>query len=195
MNTPTIESKRLVLRKFINCDLDAMYRIFKDEECNRYLPWFPLKSKAEAKVFFLEKYESVYQQENGYAYAICMKEDNVPIGYIGVDMCTDAYDLGYGLLKEYWHQGITSEAVSLLIEQVKQDGLPYITATHDKENIYSGKVMEKAGMRYCYSYEELWQPKNYLVTFRLYQLNFLKEDTFVYRKYWEKYANHFIENI
>lgn len=32
--------------------------------------------------------------------------------------------------------------------------------------------MKQLGMKYQYSYEEQWQPKNLLVTFRMYQLNF-----------------------
>ena len=28
--------------------------------------------------------------------------------------------------------------------------------------------MRKLGMTYCYSYEEQWQPKNFLVIFRMY---------------------------
>ena len=61
--------------------------------------------------------------------------------------------------------------------QLKQTGIPYITATHDVNNPRSGKVMQALGMKYQYSYEELWQPKNFLVTFRMYQLNFDKEKT------------------
>ena len=48
------------------------------------------------------------------------------------------------------------------------------------------------GMSYQYTYEELWQPKNFLVHFRLYQLNFA-ENQEVYQKYWHVYPNHFIE--
>ena len=71
----------------------------------------------------------------------------------------------------------------------------YITATHDINNPRSGNVMKALGMRYRYSYQELWQPKNLLVTFRMYQLNFDHNDERVYKEYWNKYANHFIENL
>ena len=51
----------------------------------------------------------------------------------------------------------------------------------------------QAGMRYQYSYEELWQPKNILVTFRMYQLNLDGREERVYRKYWDSSDVHFIE--
>ena len=80
-----------------------------------------------------------------------------------------------------------------MIAQVKKDGLPYITATHDRNNPRSGGVMRNVGMKYQYSYEEQWQPKNILVTFRMYQLNLDGEKGRVYKKYWDSSDVHFIE--
>lgn len=54
--------------------------------------------------------------------------------------------------------------------------------------------MKKLGMTYQYSYEEQWQPKNILVTFRMYQLNFDEKQDRVYKKYWNHSLVHYIEN-
>lgn len=159
---------------------------------NRFLPWYPVKSLEEAKNFYEERYASKYAQPQAYAYAICLKKDNAPIGYINVDM-EEHHDFGYGLRKEFWHKGIVTEAGKAVIEQVKNDGLPYITATHDRNNSRSGGVMRNVGMKYQYSYEEQWQPKDILVTFRMYQLNFNGNENLVYKKYWDTSAVHFIE--
>lgn len=193
MNTPEITTERLILRKFSEDDMDALLKIFSDDEVNRFLPWFPLKNLSEAEQFFQERFASVYQKSSGYAYAVCLKEDNVPIGYIHTDMSDTAHDFGYGLRKEYWHTGITSEAGQAVIEQLKRDGVDYITATHDRNNPNSGKVMQKLDMHYCYSYKEQWQPKNFPVIFRMYQLNFTAEETYVYREYWNRYKELCIE--
>ena len=194
MNTPTLETKRLILRKFTENDIEALFLILKDKEVNTFLPWYPMKNLEQAKKFYEERYTFTYLKPQGYAYAICLKSDNFPIGYIKVDM-EEPHDFGYGLRKEFWHQGIVSEAAKAVVEQVKKDGLPYITATHDVNNPRSGNVMKKVGMKYCYSYEELWQPKGFFVTFRMYQLNFDGHDDFVYKKYWDTYENHFVEKI
>ena len=106
----------------------------------------------------------------------------------------ESHDLGYGLRKEYWNQGIVTEAGRAVIERVRKDGIPYLTATHDVKNPASGAVMEKLGMSYQYSYEELWQPKNFLVTFRMYQINLDGQTERVYRKYWEQSEVHFVED-
>lgn len=137
MNTPRLETERLILRKFTEGDLNALYEIYSDVEVNKFLPWFPLKSMEEAKAFFEERYAKDYEKPCGYRYAICLKSNNTPIGY----------------------------------------------------------VMKAMGMTYQYSYEELWQPKNLLVIFRMYQLNFDGNNERVYKEYWNRYENHFIEKI
>ena len=194
MNTPTLKTERLILRKFTEDDIEALFLILKDEEVNKFLPWYPLKSLEETKKFYEERYAAKYTQPQAYAYAICLKHDNYPIGYIKVDM-EEHHDFGYALRKEFWRKGIVSEAGKAVIEQVKKDGLPYITATHDRNNPRSGSVMQACGMRYCYTYEEQWQPKDFPVFFRMYQLNFNEDVDFVYDKYWDMYSNHFIEDL
>ena len=194
MNTPTLETERLILRKFTERDIEALFLILKDEEVNKFLPWYPMKNMEQTKKFYEERYASIYAKPQGYAYAICLKTDNFPIGYIQVDM-EEHHDFGYGLRREFWHQGMATEAGKAVVEQVKKDGLPYITATHDRNNPRSGRVMQKVGMTYRYSYEEQWQPKNFPVIFRMYERNFDGNDDFVYKKYWNTYRNHFIEEV
>ena len=53
--------------------------------------------------------------------------------------------------------------------------------------------MRNAGMKYRYSYEEQWQPKNIPVIFRMYQLNFDGDEERVYQKYRDISAVHFVE--
>ena len=72
-------------------------------------------------------------KRQGYRYAICLKSDNVPIGYIHVS-AEESHDLGYGLRREFWRQGIVSEAGRAVVEQAKKDGYLYLTATHDVNN-------------------------------------------------------------
>ena len=194
MNTPELKTDRLILRRFTENDVDAIFRIYSDEEVNRFLPWFPLKSPEEAYNVFMEKYQATYCLPQAYAYAICLKADNRPIGYINIGM-DDGHDLGYGLRKEFWHRGIVSEAGKAVAERAKNDGLLYITATHDVNNPRSGFVMQRLGMKYCYSYEEQWQPKDFLVTFRMYQLNFDGNNERVYKKYWDNSKVRFVESF
>ena len=49
MNTPALETEHLILRKFTEKDIEALFIILKDEEVNKFLPWYPMKSLEETK--------------------------------------------------------------------------------------------------------------------------------------------------
>ena len=189
-NTPPLTTPRLLLRRFTPDDTPAMWELLQDEEVNTFLPWFPVKTLEEARQHLQERYLSQYSRAQSYHYAVCLRETGQLIGYANVSD-TEARDLGYGFRKEFWHQGFATEAARAVVEQLRRDGVPYITATHDVNNPHSGGVMRKLGMQYQYSYREQWQPKDILVTFRMYQLNLDGKDR-VYRAYWEQYP-HFVE--
>ena len=189
-NTPPLTTPRLLLRRFTPDDAPAMWELLRDEEVNTFLPWFPVKTLEEARQHLQERYLSQYSRAQSYHYAVCLRETGQLIGYANVSD-TEARDLGYGFRKEFWHQGFATEAARAILEQLRRDGVPYITATHDVNNPHSGAVMRKLGMQYQYSYREQWQPKDILVTFRMYQLNLDGKDR-VYRAYWEQYP-HFVE--
>ena len=103
MNTPALETERLVLRKFTEDDIPALFAIYSDREVNTFLPWYPLQSMEEARAFYEQRYAAEYARPKGYRYAVCQKSDNVPIGYVHVSM-DDNHDLGYGLRREFWRR-------------------------------------------------------------------------------------------
>lgn len=187
-HTPALETSRLILRAFTPRDAGALLSILGDREVNTFLPMFPLKSVEEAGDY-LRTHAS-----DGLRYAICLKPEDTPIGYINVSG-GESRDLGYGLHRAYWCRGIAAEAGRAVVEALRRAGVPYVTATHDVNNPASGAVMRKLGMTYRYSYVEQWQPKDFPVTFRMYQLNLDGREDRVYRAYWEAYPNHFVEDL
>ena len=191
-NTPTLETPRLILRKFAQGDVRDFLAIMGDKQANTFLPWFPLTTPAEAEAFLAEHYLSHYGKPSAYRYAICMKEDDRPIGYVNLSD-GESRDFGYGLRADCWHRGIVTEAATAVVERIRRAGIPFITATHDVNNPRSGAIMRKLGMVYRYSYVEQWQPKDISVTFRMYQMNFDEGDPSVYMGYWTRYDEHFVE--
>ena len=217
-----LSTARLVLRPFNTGDMDDLLALLRDKEVNRYLPWWPCTTKAMATAFFRERMVKGYQYVKAqtdlatlpaggnYFWAICThattqlqpqpKSQLQPqsqtqprvIGYISLSGGA-AHDLGYALAKEYWGQGIVTEAAQAVVNYLKQAGVPFITATHDVLNVGSGKVMQKLGMYYCYSYREQWQPKDISVVFRCYQLNLDVQPHRIYREYYQRYAEHCVE--
>ena len=57
--------------------------------------------------------------------------------------------VGYCIGRKWWHQGITSEALSELIRFFFEEvGVNRVESRHDPKNPNSGKVMEKVGLLY-----------------------------------------------
>lgn len=192
-NTPEIQTDRLILRKFTEDDLPALFEIFQDEEVNQFLPWYPTQTLEQARTFFEQRYASQYAKGQSYSYAICLKEYNLPIGYIELST-EEPYELGYGLKKEFWHRRIITEAAKAIVQQLKADHVPYFIATHDVQNPRSGGVMKLLGMEYQYSYEEIVQPKNQKVLFRLYLLTLDGHQDRKINLFWDRSAVRFIES-
>ncbi len=191
-NTPTLQTERLILRRFVPGDAGALFSLLRDEEVNTFLPWFPLTTPEEAERFLQERFFAYYDKPSAYRYALCLREDDIPVGYICLSN-DESHDFGYSLKKEFWHRGLVTEGARAVVERIRAAGYPYITATHDVHNPRSGGVMKKLGMTYRYSYVEQWQPKNIPVTFRMYQVNLDGCTGRVYREYWDKAQTRFIE--
>ena len=64
-NTPEIKTKRLILRKFSEKDVDAYFKILSDPIVNKFLPWYPLKDLEQAKEDLYEKYLKTYLDAMG----------------------------------------------------------------------------------------------------------------------------------
>lgn len=186
MEAPRLETERLILRPFTQKDMEALYALLHDEETNTFLPWYPVQSLEEARRFDEARRTALYHA------AVCLKADDRPVGFVTVDQ-KGCYELGYGLHQAYWHKGIMTEACGAVAARLKAEGIPYLVATHDVRNPRSGGVMRRIGMTYQYSYEERVQPKNILVTFRMYQINLDGNEDRVYRGFWERSAVRFVE--
>lgn len=174
-NTPTIETERLYLRKFIDTDVEDVFKIYSDKEVNKFLPWFPFDTIEQAENYLYNDIYEVYKRDIAYFYAIVLKKTNSLVGYVcvnGIDEIKCIGELGYGLRKEYWNKGIATEACVAVLEKIRENGFKTIIATHDKNNPGSGEVMKKIGMTYRKSYNEQWQPKDISVIFKLFQIDF-----------------------
>lgn len=162
----SIQTRRLFLRPFTEADVPVFLAMQQDERVNRFLPWWPPQTEHEAQVLLQRRFLAA---EAGQSLAIILQARQQLIGYLTL-ATAPTYDLGYGLTPKAWGQGYATEAVRGFLAQLPAT-VPYVTATHDVLNPKSGAVMQRAGMRYQYTYREQWQPKNIPVDFRLYLLN------------------------
>lgn len=153
IGTKIIDTERLILRRFELTDAEAMYKNWaNDLEVTKFLTWPPHDS-VEASKNIIKSWMNEYEKENFYQWAIVLKSNgNEPIGSISIvrqDEEIGIVHVGYCIGKKWWHQGITSEALSALIQYfVNEVGANRIESRHDPLNPNSGKVMMKCGMQY-----------------------------------------------
>ena len=151
--TQTLETKRLILRRFTVRDADAMYTNWaSDPEVTRYLTW-PTHAGVETSRAVLADWTAAYAQESCYQWAIVLKDRaDEPVGSIGaVDVSDDiaAVQIGYCLGRRWWHQGIMSEALLAVMDFFFDAvGCNRVACRHDPRNPHSGMVMQKCGMKY-----------------------------------------------
>ncbi|MBQ4016960.1 MAG: GNAT family N-acetyltransferase [Oscillospiraceae bacterium] len=151
--TQTLETKRLILRRFTVRDADAMYTNWaSDPEVTRYLTW-PAHAGVETSRAVLADWTAAYAQESCYQWAIVLKDRaDEPVGSIGaVDVSDDiaAVQIGYCLGRRWWHQGIMSEALLAVMDFFFDAvGCNRVAGRHDPRNPHSGMVMQKCGMKY-----------------------------------------------
>ena len=151
--TQTLETKRLILRRFTVRDADAMYTNWaSDPEVTRYLTW-PAHAGVETSRAVLADWTAAYAQESCYQWAIVLKDRaDEPIGSIGAVNVSDdiaAVQIGYCLGRRWWHQGIMSEALGAVMDFFFDAvGCNRVAGRHDPRNPHSGMVMQKCGMKY-----------------------------------------------
>ena len=52
MNTPTLHTPRLILRRFTPAGIGPLYEILRDRTGDTFLPWFPGRRPADAADFY-----------------------------------------------------------------------------------------------------------------------------------------------
>lgn len=150
--TKILESTRLLLRPLTVEDRDAMYRNWaSDPEVTKYLTWQHYASPDVADAV-LRDWVSQYAKPDFYQWGIVLKSLGEPIGTISAvrqDQRVRSAEIGYCIGRRWWHQGVTSEALGLVIDYlIGEVGFNRVESRHDPRNPNSGAVMRKCGMIY-----------------------------------------------
>jgi len=145
-----LHTKRLTLRLFEQKDLNDLYEYAKVEGVGERAGW-PHHENIETSQEILDMFISGKK-----TFAIVF--NNKVIGSIGIEMYKEdslpeldnlkCRELGFVLSKDYWKQGIMSEAASevirYLFEEVKLDA---IVCGHFISNIASSRLQDKLGFK------------------------------------------------
>ncbi len=149
--TQTIETQRLLLRRFRSEDAEDMFANWtSDPEVTRFLTW-PVHADADVTRDLLKDWIPGYEDGGYFNWAIEHKESGKVIGNISVVRLREnigAADMGYCIGRAWWGRGFMPEALKAVMEYLFDVvGLNRIAACHDANNPRSGRVMDKAGMK------------------------------------------------
>ena len=143
-----METERLVLRPWRDSDAETLFKFASDPDVGSRAGWPPHHSVEES----LEIIRTVFH--NDTTWAIVLKETGEPIGAIGYGPACDCNlparegepIVGYWVAKPYWNYGVCTEALRLMIENIrKSTDIQSLISGHFIDNPASGRVMEKCG--------------------------------------------------
>jgi ribosomal-protein-alanine N-acetyltransferase len=152
VGTKEIETERLLLRRYEMTDAEVMFRSWvTDPEVSRFWGWTPHEDIDETRQL-LTVWINEYTKPDVYNWVIVLKSETQAIGYIylnDVDDINDSVSIHYALSRKYWNKGIMTEAVMRVLEFAFTTlHANKIHTSHHVDNIASGLVMQKSGMRY-----------------------------------------------
>lgn len=145
-----LETKRLILRRLVMDDLDALFALYSDPEVRRYFPEGTLtyEETKEELEWFLDGHPA--QPQLGL-WATIHKETDKFIGRCGLLPWTieqrPEVEVAYLLAKEYWGQGLGTEVAQAILDYgFEQLHLARLICLIDPANQASIKVAMKIGM-------------------------------------------------
>lgn len=114
---PVLETERIMIRQMHKTDIDVIYDFNSCSDSLKYIIREPFKTKEEASdklSFFL----SGIEDKSAFWWVFTLKETGENIGYGGlfdISQVHNRTEIGYGLIKKYWHKGYMSEIISEIL--------------------------------------------------------------------------------
>lgn len=152
IGTQTIETDRLILRRFEYSDDDAMLRYWIADEKIQFMYSEPVYTTKEEVNTLLKKYIGSYENNDYYRWAIILKSSGECIGQIAyflVDSKNHFAEIEYCIGSDFQCQGFATEATKAVIgygfNRINLHKVQICTKTVNKA---SKRVIEKCGFTY-----------------------------------------------
>ena len=149
----TFATARLAARPPRPDDAPALFAAYaSDPVATRYLAWKPYTSLPPLEDFLRGRaavWQSVPTGDEHYAWLLCLRGTDAPIGSIGLFLEGPKVMFGYVLGQAYWGHGYASEALRFLVDwTMAEPRLSRAWAYCAADNAASARVMAKAGLEY-----------------------------------------------
>ncbi len=153
MSSVSLETDRLHLRPLAMTDAGWMLPLHQSADMQRYFGDGHVYTPEESRTW-LEWHVALSDLEGFSFFAAMLRSDDRFVGWVGLNRVMDDSDLvgqteiGWFIDRRYWGQGLATEgALASLGFGFDSLGLDRIIARYRTDNVASGRVMEKIGMR------------------------------------------------
>ena len=147
---PTIHASRVSLRTVTHNDVDALYRIFSDQEVMRYWATPPLADR-NAAVELVKEIHDGFDQQRMLKWGIVTRIDDQVIGtatLFNFNFENGRAEIGYSLARDQWGNGYCNEALTALLNYAFDAlNLRRIEADVDPRNGPSIRTVERLGFQ------------------------------------------------
>lgn len=147
---PTIKTSRLLLRHFVENDLENIFKGLSHPDIIKYygVSYETLEATKQQLKFF----ENLENSGTGIWWAICSAENKTFYGAGGLNSFSKEHkkaEIGFWLMPHFWGQGIMIEAMPLIYNYgFDKLGLHRIEGFVETENTNCKKAMVKLDFRY-----------------------------------------------
>ena len=156
-----LETERLILRPFEESDAESIYEYAKNPNVGPIAGW-PVHTSVENSLEIIKTVLSVPE-----TYAVCLKEDNIAIGSIGLmigsasnlDLPGDEAEIGYWIGEPFWGRGLMPEAIGALTCRAFDDlHLETLWCGYFDGNEKSKRCQEKCGFEFHHTNKDIhWE--------------------------------------
>jgi [ribosomal protein S5]-alanine N-acetyltransferase len=153
IGTQTIETARLVLRKFSFADTESVWRNFAGDEQVQNDYGEPVYKTVEDTKLLLKKYINAYEKPETYRWGAFLKDEPENcigmVAYFLVDTHNQFCEIEYCIGKQFQNKGYISEAVKAITDYAfNKVGFNRVQVSCRSVNIPSKRVIEKCEFTY-----------------------------------------------
>ncbi len=150
--TKTIETQRLILRKFCLDDVSDVHKNWSSDEEVQFWYGEPVYKEMADTQKLIEKYVEASVNEDNFRWALCLKDTNKCVGmiaYFYVYEGNNFAEIEYCIGREFQNKGYVTEACEAVIKYgFEEMDLHKVQICHNGENMKSKRVIEKCGFKY-----------------------------------------------
>lgn len=152
LGSKRLESERLILRKLTVNDAPIAFKNWcNSDNVDKYVLW-KKHENVDVTISQYQKWVEEYNDEKTFRWIVELKDNHDLIGTIDVSnnfLRFGTCDIGYCYGEKFWNKGYGTEALKTVIKYLFEEcDADIVCAGHLINNPASGKVMEKAGMKY-----------------------------------------------